>query len=209
MNDTFSNSTNKDNSKKYVSLKNKAKKSISQKRFYEAKDLLIQAYELYKQDSEICSMMGYCLYELSSLNEALKFCKLAYELDNRRLDNIFTIGRILLEQEKYSESVYYFQEYISEADKYNSAEHKGAALRHLGYCYYYMDDFANSKYYFEESSKIDSGNKYTNIFLNNIENRLNGKKVWKKEKYEEFHGLYKPVNMYNTCEKENRKSSGL
>lgn len=53
MNDTFSNSMNKDNSKKYISLKNKAKKSISQKRFYEAKDLLIFIRTLYNYGNRV------------------------------------------------------------------------------------------------------------------------------------------------------------
>lgn len=208
MNETFNNMMDKETLEKYNELKCKAIMFMAKGKVYNAEVPLKQAYELFKQDAEVCSMMGACFYAESNLDESLKFYKYAYELDNKMTDNYFMIGRILLEKQKYAEAVYYFREYLSEADKSSEIEYRADALRHLGYCYYYMDDFMNAEYYFKESYKIDSKNKYTNIFLKNTRKSLESKKSNRYEKYEDFHGLYNNLNSNDTYVKRNNKSSG-
>ena len=195
--------------KKYKHLKSLGKFLISKRRYHNAEDTLKAAFELYKSDPELMILMGHCYYGRLNINEALKFYEASYELDNSIPETSFMIGRILMEKQQYLDAVYYFQQYVNDMDFEMGDEKdiekyikKAEGLMHLGYCYYYMDDYLNSQYYFNESLKFYPRSKECAKYLSNIKDRQEGKSVRKIDKYRNYYVSIKDVNTDDLITKE-------
>ncbi|WP_297417291.1 J domain-containing protein [Clostridium sp.] len=173
---------------KYLELREKAYKMMQKKDYLEAKKYLFHAYHLFENDAELLRLIGKLYYDTNDFDNALKFSRLAFKLNNIDLDSALQLGHILTMRKCFVEAIPYLELYLS----LNNEDLIG--LTNIGYCYYYSNNFLKAREIFNKLLSIDNDNEKIEKYLRNVELKLKGKYA-RKIRFEP----YKPKN------KEERK----
>jgi hypothetical protein len=155
----------------YLYERQEGYEALQEKNYAKAYISLNNAKALFDQDPELLRTIGDYNYEFNHMNEALKYYKLAFQINNYDLESILHIGKILVSYELFSEAVPYFKVWLS----YNNNDK--FALDYMSYCYYYSNDLIMARESFKRLLSFDENNKLIKKYLKNIEAKLEGKYV--------------------------------
>ncbi|MFT8350878.1 J domain-containing protein [Clostridium saccharoperbutylacetonicum] len=155
----------------YLYERQEGYEALQEKNYDKAYISLNKAKALFDQDPELLRTIGDYNYEFNHMNEALKYYKLAFQINNYDLECVLHIGKILVSYELFSEAVPYFKVWLS----YNNNDK--FALDYMSYCYYYSNDLIMARESFNRLLSFDENNKLIKKYLKNIEAKLQGKYV--------------------------------
>jgi tetratricopeptide (TPR) repeat protein len=160
----------------YLLIKVEAYRTAEKGKYYESIELINKAKNIYFEDPDLIELYGFIMIYNQVYKVALSYLKEALELDNTKIDCTINIGVILVALKKYEEAILYLERYLKEGDV-NRGNNLKIVTSNLGHAYYYINNYEMAKYYFEKALKLSKVNNKINKYLNNIDSKLQGKKV--------------------------------
>jgi tetratricopeptide (TPR) repeat protein len=155
----------------YLSLRHQGYEALKIKDYYEARERLFSAYEIFTHDGELLKLIGEFYYKTGDLDKSLEFYKLAFEINKSDLDASLWIGTILWRQYHFSEALPYVEIYLSTNDN------DIMTLNNIGYCYYFAGNLVKAKESFKRALELQPKNKRIKKCIMTIEAELEGKNV--------------------------------
>lgn len=156
---------------KYLSLRHQGYEALKIRDYYEARECLFSAYEIFTHDEELLKLIGEFYYKTGDLDKSLEFYKLAFEVNKFDLDVALWIGSLLGRKNHFAEALPYFEMCLS-ANSNNLV-----ALNSIAFCYYFTGNLVKAKENFEIALKLCPKNRRMQKCLKTIEAELEGKKV--------------------------------
>lgn len=135
-----------------------------------------KAYEIYQEDEVILGILAGYYYYNDKLDKALEYTSKALLINENYHKSCGMMGGILLKQKKYTEALTYYNKIKAYEEEHNQYF---STLYH-GNCYYKLDNFTEAKRLLLKV-KCTSKRLLKND-LRNTNRRLNGKKVFTKNK---------------------------
>lgn len=155
----------------YLSLRHQGCEALKIKDYYEARECLFSAYEIFTHDGELLKLIGEFHYKTGDLDKSLEFYKLAFEINKFDLDASLWIGGILGRKDYFAEALPYFEMCLS--DNSNNLR----VLNSIAYCYYFTGNLLKAKESFQRILELQPKNKEIKKRIMTIEAELEGKNV--------------------------------
>ncbi|WP_315118450.1 hypothetical protein [uncultured Clostridium sp.] len=156
---------------KYLSLRHQGCEALKIRDYYEARECLFSAYEIFTHDGELLKLIGEFYYKTGDLDKSLEFYKLSFEINKFDLDVALWIGSILGKKDYFAEALPYFEMCLS------ANSNDLVALNSIAYCYYFTGNLIKAKVSFERALELQPKNRRMQKCLKTIEAELEGKKV--------------------------------
>ncbi|WP_195989758.1 hypothetical protein [Clostridium sp. D53t1_180928_C8] len=138
-------------------------------------EYLNKALNLYDGDFELYKLFGQYYLNKNLYYDAIKNFKIAISLKDDDYYSICSLALLLTKTEKYKEALYYLNKSVNTPAGAMLLDNEDFLTKYA-ISFYYTNDLINAKKYFKKLYKINSGLKFINIYLKNINDRLSGKK---------------------------------
>ena len=167
---------NAENLDKYLKLRSLAFYSLDNKN--ETLNYLSEAYKIYDNDYELFRIYGDYFLSLKKYDKAAKYFTKSLSLNDLNYYCMYRLGLIFSQRHEYDKALIYLEK-LSLIKKDVYFIHSEKFLMEIALCYYYTNNLLLAKKYFKKLSLINNSLHFIDIYLKNINYRLNG--VNKKE----------------------------
>lgn len=168
---------NAENLDKYLKLRSLALYSLDNN-INETLNYLSEAYKIYDNDYELFRIYGDYFLSLKKYDKAAKYFTKSLSLNDLNYYCMYRLGLIFSQRHEYDKALIYLEK-LSLIKKDVYFIHSEKFLMEIALCYYYTNNLLLAKKYFKKLSLINNSLHFIDIYLKNINYRLNG--VNKKE----------------------------
>lgn len=168
---------NAENLDKYLKLRSLAFYSLDNN-INETLNYLSEAYKIYDNDYELFRIYGDYFLSLKKYDKAAKYFTKSLSLNDLNYYCMYRLGLIFSQRHEYDKALIYLEK-LSLIKKDVYFIHSEKFLMEIALCYYYTNNLLLAKKYFKKLRLINNSLHFIDIYLKNINYRLNG--VNKKE----------------------------
>jgi Tfp pilus assembly protein PilF len=157
----------------YLNYRENAYKFLMKLNFSKLEENIFGAYEIYKNDPQLLSIIANYYVADAKMNEALNYFKQALSIDNNDLESVLRIGSILTYEQKFAEAIPYLERYVSFVEN----EYQYVPLNNLMFCYYNTERYLKAKEVLRKLIYLKPQTKWIKKYLENVEAKIAGKNV--------------------------------
>ena len=139
----------------------------------ETLNYLSEAYKIYSNDYELFRIYGDYYLSLNKYDKAEEYFTKSLALNDSNYYSMYRLGLIFSQKQEYSKALIYLQK-LSLIKKDMYFIHSEDFLMHIALCYYYTNNLTLAKKYFKKLRLINNNLHFIDIYLKNINYRLNG-----------------------------------
>ena len=139
----------------------------------ETLNYLSEAYKIYSNDYELFRIYGDYYLTLDKYDKAEKYFTKSLSLNDLNYYSMYRLGIIFSQRQEYSKALIYLEK-LSLIKKDIYFIHSEEFLMEIALCYYYTNNLILAKKYFKKLRLINNSLHFIDIYLKNINYRLNG-----------------------------------
>ena len=139
----------------------------------ETLNYLSEAYKIYSNDYEFFRIYGDYYLSLDKYDKAEKYFTKSLSLNDLDYYSMYRLGIIFSQRQEYSKALIYLEK-LSLIKKDIYFIHSEEFLMEIALCYYYTNNLILAKKYFKKLRLINNSLHFIDIYLKNINYRLNG-----------------------------------
>lgn len=139
----------------------------------ETLNYLSEAYKIYSNDYELFMIYGDYYLSLDKYDKAEKYFTKSLSLNDLDYYSMYRLGIIFSQRQEYSKALIYLEK-LSLIKKGIYFIHSEEFLMEIALCYYYTNNLILAKKYFKKLRLINNSLHFIDIYLKNINYRLNG-----------------------------------
>ena len=139
----------------------------------ETLNYLSEAYKIYSNDYELFRIYGDYYLSLDKYDKAEKYFTKSLSLNDLDYYSMYRLGIIFSQRQEYSKALIYLEK-LSLIKKDIYFIHSEEFLMEIALCYYYTNNLILAKKYFKKLRLINNSLHFIDIYLKNINYRLNG-----------------------------------
>ena len=139
----------------------------------ETLNYLSEAYKIYSNDYELFRIYGDYYLTLDKYDKAEKYFTKSFSLNDLNYYSMYRLGIIFSQRQEYSKALIYLEK-LSLIKKDIYFIHSEEFLMEIALCYYYTNNLILAKKYFKKLRLINNSLHFIDIYLKNINYRLNG-----------------------------------
>lgn len=139
----------------------------------ETLNYLSEAYKIYSNDYELFRIYGDYYLTLDKYDKAEKYFTKSLSLNDLNYYSMYRLGLIFSQRQEYSKALIYLEK-LSLIKKDIYFIHSEEFLMEIALCYYYTNNLILAKKYFKKLRLINNSLHFIDIYLKNINYRLNG-----------------------------------
>lgn len=162
------------NLEKYIELRYLAYDAICSNS-NNSKKYLNDALKLFNGDFELYKLYGQYYLNNKAYNDAIENYKIALSLKKDDYYSICTLALLLTKIENYKDAIFYLNKSVSTPAGKLLLDNEDFLIKYA-ISFYYIGNLINAKKYFKKLQTLNPNLKFVNIYLKNIDDRLNRKK---------------------------------